>query len=171
MERKSVTFKLLRLCLPLFALVLLSVCADSRSKEAGGFDRIQLPGNLTAETADLSVEGKLRGGKPIYIDLESIRGMPAISFSSFDPWEEVEHTYTGVSLTALLDYLGGEELGENLEIIAANDYKITIKIEDIKELEYILCYMVDDVLLTELVKLPNKGSLIIAIFKIHLCLL
>ena len=163
MRGKNSILRLLRQCLLVLGLATLAVCSDSRSEEAGGFDRVQLPGNLTAATADLSVEGRLRGGKPIYIDLESIKKMPAISFTTDDPWDKAERKYTGVSLRDLLDYLGVEDQATSLQVIAANGYESFIKLEDIRRFEYILCYMEDEVLLTEQADVVNRGSLIIAI--------
>ncbi len=147
----------------MLAAIALSLCTEEGPAEMIGSEKVMLPQNLTEATADLIVEGKMAGANPKYLDLKTIMAFPKKTFSAYDPWDKKEQKYTGVSLSDLLDFLGAEETVKYVEVIAGNNYRIPIRIEDIRRFEYILCYMIDDTLFVERESIKSKGSLIIAI--------
>ena len=140
-------------------------CAPGGSgpNRLAGFKNVRLPESLTADTADLTIEGNIKRDGPVHLDLSTIRSMPVTSFETHDPWDKKTQKYTGVLLVDLLDYIGLEESAASVEVTAANDYKVPIRISDLRRYDYLLAYMIDDVLLTENDGMVKKGKLMVEI--------
>ncbi len=82
---------------------------------AAGQMTLEAPGRKTPrsaakvdhiEDADKYVKGKyghmVNRGEDVYLDLETIVGLPTRTFTSFDPWTEMTIEFTGVTLFDLL---------------------------------------------------------------------
>ena len=142
-----------------------SACGEEEKEQDRliGFEKVTLPNGLTAETADLSIAGKTGRDGPVYLDLKTVMAMPVTSFETHDPWDEKKQKYTGVSLIDLLEFVGIDDSSESIEVIAANDYEVSIRLADLRRYQYLLAYMIDDVLLVESENLEKKGKLMVEI--------
>ena len=146
----------------LTALILLTGWKP-KSGKSSDFDVIKLPQNINSESADLTVKGLVKTAKPAYLDMETIRALPQRTFTTYDPWDKKTQKYTGVEIYDLLNYLRLEKSATYIEVIAANDYRIPIMIEDLEKYDYILSYMVNGTLYPENKAYKRKGSLAVAI--------
>lgn len=81
--------------------------------------------------------------------------LPRDSVSTHTPWNEGKHTYTGFNAKAFFKTLGIE--GDNLSLIAMNDYMIDIPIKDFIEVGAIFATHMDGVPMT----VRNKGPIMI----------
>lgn len=97
------------------------------------------------------------------MDIQTLKAFPKTSFEAYEPWGKKREHYTGVSIIDLLNYLDIINSVSHIQVIAANDYKIPIKLQDLKQFEYILAYMIDGVILKGKKEFTKKGSIIIAI--------
>ncbi|HEC62422.1 MAG TPA: hypothetical protein ENI27_09275 [bacterium] len=142
-----------------------SSCGEEEKEQdrLTGFEKVTFPNGLTAENADLSIEGKTGRNGPVYLDLKTVMAMPVTSFETHDPWDEKRQKYTGVSLIDLLEFVGIDDSAESVEVIAANDYEVSIRLADLRRYQYLLAYMIDDVLLVESENLEKKGKLMVEI--------
>ena len=80
-----------------------------------------------------------------------------------DPWDSKTHEFTGVALFPLLKRIGIAESATRIDVIAANDYSVTIGLENMDKYEYIIAYEMDKQLLHENPDFKKRGTLIIAI--------
>ena len=124
------------------------------------FGSAQAPGQQVPE---LMVRGKIGGAGVRYLDLATIMALPSVTFSSVDPWDAKQHSFTGVPLNTLLASLGIEKSATSLVLTARNNYRIPIKREDYEEYGYILAYMIDGRLFSEDPSTSMRGPLFIAI--------
>ena len=88
---------------------------------------------------------------------------PQTTFSSIDPWAGTTYEFTGVALFPLLKRIGILESATKIDVIAANDYNVTIGLEDIDMYDYILAYEIDKQLFQKNSDFTNRGTIIIAI--------
>lgn len=134
-----------------------------KSGKLSEFEAVKLPQYINAENADLTIKGLVKAANPAYLNLETIMDMPQRTFTTYDPWDKKTQQYTGVEIYDLLKYLGLEKSATYIEIIAANDYRIPIKVEDLEKYDYILSYKVNGTLYSEVEAYKKKGSLAVAI--------
>ena len=66
-------------------------------------------------------------------------------------------------LNELIRFLGIGDSATYIEVIAANKYKIPIRLSDLEKYEYLLAYKIDGELLIHSKKLTRKGAMVIAI--------
>lgn len=92
---------------------------------------LTLSGALSNETSDGVVQ----------LDLQMLKDMPQIEFSTETIWLEGAKTFTGVSLKAVLEYSGFE--GSKIEAVALNDYKIEIPSDSLEDDAPIVAYLLD----------------------------
>ena len=146
----------------LFIVAVLSVYIGCKKTGNISFSQVELPKTLTAENADLIIEGSIIP-KIVYLDLNILRKFPTTSFTCSDPWDETEHTYNGVSIIGLLEYLKIDPSAVNIVVEAKNGYTIPIRLEDLKRYEYILAHTRDDFTLGSEASPEKLGNLIVAI--------
>ena len=72
-----------------------------------------------------------------------IRALPAKTFTTFDPWEKKQRTYTGCTINNLLDSLGLTQPVKRIHVIARDKYNAKISETELKEYTYILSYEMD----------------------------
>ena len=118
---------------------------------------------LTPDTAHLTVEGSLSGKSQVFLSLNTLMAFPQVSFTLVNTWSGKEETFTGTSLIQLLNTLGMKKEATIVEVVAANDYRVLIRRNDIEKIEYILSYKVNHTLYADLPPKQNKGPLAIAI--------
>ena len=135
--------------------------SGSSSVQTAAFEKVGLPDGITETAADLVIKGKIAKANPVLLDLATIMQFPKISFTTFDPWDEKDQKYTGVSLISLLEYLQMDESADHIEVIAMNDYQVPIRVEDLRKYEYVLAYEIDGVLLKDSASMQKKGVLMI----------
>lgn len=124
---------------------------------------VALSSRLDSDDADLIVKGKIISPRSIYLSMDTIERLTPVSFVKTNHWTKEKEKYTGVSLIALLDFLGLNDSASSIEIIADNDYRISIKISELRKYEYILSYKLNDKLYSEHPPQKNRGPLAIAI--------
>lgn len=80
-------------------------------------------------------------GESAVFDVEMLRNMGEVSFSTSTPWTDGVQEYTGIPLHALTKALGVTE--GSIKATAINDYAIDIPVSDAVEGGPILAYMQD----------------------------
>lgn len=123
----------------------------------------ELSAKLDPESADLVVKGKLANLNPALFDLATLKQLPATSFITTNHWTGAKEKYTGVAFIDLLMLLGLEASATSVEVLAINDYRINIRISDLKKYEYVLSYALDDKDYAEHEPAKNKGPIAVAI--------
>ncbi len=106
---------------------------------------------LSAETvptpngdAILTVSGAIQNENTdagVVLDIEMLKALPSQTFSTTTIWTEGEVEFTGVSLKAVLDYVGFS--GTKIEAVASNDYKIEIPASGIADDVPIVAYLMN----------------------------
>ena len=124
---------------------------------------ITLAGKLSAENADLTIQGKLTHLNPAYFDLATIKKLKPVSFQTGNHWSGTKETFTGVLLYDLLIHLGMEASASLVEIVATNDYRVTVKINELERYDYLLSYAIDHKDYGDHEPSRNKGPFAIAI--------
>ncbi len=92
----------------------------------------------------LSISGAItqdNGDGVVSLDLDQLQAMETMEFTTSTIWMEDEVTFTGVSLSALLDLAGAE--GTAINAIALNDYKVEIPVDEITEEAPIVAYLMN----------------------------
>ncbi len=80
-------------------------------------------------------------GDSVKLDMDMLNALPQQSFLTTTIWTEGDVEFTGVSLRAVLDYVGFS--GTRIEAIASNDYKIEIPASDVTEEAPLLAYLMN----------------------------
>lgn len=111
----------------------------------------------------LHVKGNIEGGVGLQLTMEDLLKLPQASFSVTSRKNGTKDIYAGVNLKSLLEYLKVGKGAMALEVIAENDYKAFIRIEDIGRYDYLLSYKKNGLYYHELEPGQNKGPLAIAI--------
>ncbi len=114
-----------------------------------------------AEEMALKIHG-LNNSNPIQMNEDEIRSLPAISFSTFDPWDNKKRNYKGCLLESILKTDSSFENAKLFEIVAKNDYKAIITKKELKRYKYIVSYEMDGKDYSELGD-ENKGPLALAV--------
>ena len=86
----------------------------------------------------------------VVIDLEMLKKLPQLRFSTKTIWTEGDVEFTGVSLKTVLEYVGFS--GAKIEAIALNDYKIEIPVSGISEKAPLVAYLMNGV------EMPSRGK-------------
>ena len=114
-------------------------------------------------TADLTLKGKIGDGSPVPLDLATVMSFPSHSFTSVDPWDGKEHTFTGVLLQDLLSRFNLDASSTRITITARNKYTIPIRRGDYEKYGYLLAWRMDGHLFGDDKATKNRSSFIIAI--------
>ncbi len=109
----------------------------------------------------LTIQG-LNVSNEIQMNENEIRSLPAMNFSTFDPWDNKKRRYRGCLLKDLLKKYELYERATLFEIIAKNDYKAIITKKELDKYDYTLSYEMDGKDYSEFGE-ENKGPLAIAV--------
>ena len=112
--------------------------------------------------ADLVVKGAI-GRSPALFSLEALMQRPPVTIVQKSTLTGKTNRYTGASMIDVLTSLNLQPNASVVEVIAANDYKATIKLSDLKRYTYVLSYKMDGKLYKDQPLRFNKGPLAIAI--------
>ncbi len=147
----------------LFAGEIPRAADQSSSPQLTKTEVVALSKLLTQESADLTVTGKIISNEPIFFSLETFMKLPFKTIETTNYWTKEKEKFTGVGFFDLLNFIGLEETTSKVEIVAANNYTITIRLSDLERYEYILSYELDGKLYNDLPPERNKGPIAIAI--------
>ena len=111
----------------------------------------------------LTISGKIENGSPVFLDMATIRRIPAVTFSTYDPWDHRERSYKGPLIMAILELARVDASASRIEVVASNDYRIPIRISDLKRIGHIMSYEMDGLSYEKHTKPTNKGPLAVAI--------
>ena len=94
---------------------------------AAAFAVILLSYNASASEVILSVDGAVAGGQ-VDMTLEDIEALGVEKIETTTPWHDGKVVFEGVPLQRLLEEVGAQ--GADLDIVALNDYRTSVPIED-----------------------------------------
>ncbi len=103
---------------------------------------LSVSANAAAGDIVLRVEGP-GNAPPLTFTEAEIRALPAETFSTFDPWDKSERTYTGVPILSLLETTGRLDGARIVEVAARNDYRAKFSLADLRKYRPILSYAMD----------------------------
>ena len=103
----------------------------------------------------LTIDGKIAGGVPLDFTSAQLEAIGSASVVTSTPWHEGTPTFEGVSMDALLAHVGAT--GDVAEVLALNNYRTTIPLEDFAEYPVLLALKQDG----EYMTVRNKGPLFI----------
>ena len=126
-------------------------------------DVIKLSKSLNHNTAELTVKGKIKPTDPVFISMDTIMRLPTMTIKTTNHWTGKQETFSGIGFIDLLRLLGLERTATKVEVIAVNNYRITIRLSDIERYEYVLSYMLDGKCYSEYPPEKNKGPIAVAI--------
>jgi hypothetical protein len=158
MQRKKIFLVII-----IFSISILFCTRTSDKSEYSDYFKVELPDNISEENTILTITGKLDSEGPLALNLDTIMSFPETSFTSIDPWDNIEHQFTGVLIYPILKRSGISDTAEEVDISAENDYKATITLDDIKNYEYILAYKMDGEILHNNPAFRARGSIMIAV--------
>ncbi len=118
---------------------------------------------IEPDRIELTVKGRINRLKTVYFDLDTLMQLKPHSFKYKSHWTGKIKEYTGVSFISLLELLGLDKSASSVEVIASNNYKILIKISDLKRYDYLLAYKLNNKLYSDHDPKDNKGPISIAI--------
>jgi hypothetical protein len=64
--------------------------------------------------------------------MDTIKGLRQVKMSTKDGADGQQHTFTGVPITDVLDYIRASPAAENAEFVALDDYKVTFPIAELR---------------------------------------
>ncbi len=91
-----------------------------------------------------------------------IRALPSVLITTFDPWDNKTRRYKGCRVLSLVETLRSPTSVRGIEVVAKNDYRATIALDDISRYNHILSFEMDGRDYAELGE-DNKGPLAIAV--------
>ena len=91
----------------------------------------------------LTIDGAVtaNGGKPIEVDLDALKAMPAETFRTSTQWTDGTVEFTGVPLKDLLAAAGAT--GTSLTATAINNYAVDIPLADVGDDAPIVAYLMN----------------------------
>ncbi|AVH33375.1 oxidoreductase [Vibrio fluvialis] len=97
--------------------------------------------SLHAVAADLTIKVGEQASQTLSLDqLQTV--LPVNAFTTKLPWLPEPHTYTGFTITDLLDYLKISH-ATSVSLIALNDYVAKIEMADLRQYQPIVAYFMD----------------------------
>ncbi len=111
----------------------------------------------------LTVTGLVNDGDDVNLDLDTIIGLPATTFTGVDLWSDSKIEFTGMILSELLTALEVDSEASSIVVHAVNDYEVAIDLADVAKYEYLLCYQEDELLYSDHAAERDRGPLSIAI--------
>ena len=92
-------------------------------------------------------------GDAAIFDLAMLEGQGNTEVVTTTAWTEGQQTFEGALVSQLMDAVGA--MGETAEVIALNDYKVDIPVQDFRDYPVILAYRMNG----EELKIRDKGPL------------
>lgn len=92
----------------------------------------------------LTVSGAIansNGDGGVFFDLALLQSLPARAFVTETPWTKGPHTFTGVPLEVLMDWVGAR--GKTITVEALNDYSVDVPVEDGPKHDALVVYLFD----------------------------
>lgn len=100
-------------------------------------------GNATSQPLDIPLVIATKEGAPLHLDLADLDAMPQESFVTGTLWTEGETRFSGVPLAVLLDRAGIGDDATRIALVALNDYKVEIPLEEIEDTRPIVATRMD----------------------------
>jgi len=99
--------------------------------------------SLPAGASDviLTIDGEIASSTPIDMTVDDLESIGSTTIVTKTPWHDAVVTFEGVSLAALLEKVGAK--GDTLAIVALNNYRSELPIEDIETYGLILALKQD----------------------------
>ncbi len=116
------------LCWAVFSL---AVQADTLAKPSGGEIILTISGAIANSNGDGSA----------FFDLALLKTLPARQLVTETPWTKGPHTFTGVPLETLMEWVGAR--GATVTANALNDYSVDVPIADGREHGALVVYRFD----------------------------
>jgi hypothetical protein len=126
------------------------------------FRAVPLPAGLSAAEAALVIDGRVED-PPVTVDMATIRELPQTTFAGHDPWDDREHSYTGVDFWRLIRWANADPEASTVRIVAANNYEASARLSDVRAHPYLLVHTIDGRPLPDDGPLAPRGRLVIAI--------
>lgn len=113
--------------------------------------------SLPAVASDviLTIDGEIAGGVPVELTREDIEALGSSIIVTKTPWHDNAVTFEGVSLAVLLEKIGAT--GDSLAVVALNNYRSELPVEDIEKYGVILALKQDGAYMP----VSDKGPLFI----------
>ena len=89
----------------------------------------------------LSIDGEIAGGAQIDMTAADLEALGMTTIVTKTPWHDAAVTFEGVSFAALLEKVGAT--GTNLAVVALNNYRSELPVEDIEKHGVILALKQD----------------------------
>ena len=92
----------------------------------------------------LSIDGaiaKSNGDGGAFFDLALLKTLPARELVTETPWTKGKHSFTGVPLEALMQWVGAE--GKTVTATALNDYSVDVPVDDGEKHGALVVYLFD----------------------------
>jgi len=105
--------------------------ADALPKPSGGEIILTVDGAIANSNGDGST----------FFDLALLKTLPARALKMETPWTKGEHSFTGVPLEALMQWVGAQ--GKTVTLFALNDYSVDMPITDGAALGALVVYLLD----------------------------
>jgi hypothetical protein len=99
-------------------LLSFAAAAESLAKPSGGEIILTVSGAIANSNGDGDV----------FFDLALLQTLPARTLLTETPWTKGQHSFTGVPLEVLMDWVGAR--GKTITVDALNDYSVDVPIED-----------------------------------------
>jgi hypothetical protein len=112
-------------------LVSLPAMAEPLPKPSGGEIILTVNGAIANSNGDGST----------FFDLALLKTLPARQLVTETPWTKGPHTFTGVPLEALMDWVGAR--GRTIQVDALNDYSVDVPAADGPEHGALVVYLFD----------------------------
>jgi hypothetical protein len=100
-------------------------------------------GNATSQPLDIPLVIATKDDAPLHLDLADLDAMPQESFVTGTLWTEGETRFSGVPLAVLLDQAGIGDDATRIELVALNDYKVEIPLDEIEDTRPIVATRMD----------------------------
>jgi hypothetical protein len=112
-------------------LLCLPAAAEPLPKPSGGEIILTVSGSIANSNGDGSA----------FFDLALLRSLPSRTLTTETPWTKSEHSFTGVPLEALLQWVGAR--GKTVTAYALNDYSVDLPIDDGEQHGALVVYLFD----------------------------
>lgn len=86
---------------------------------------------LAQSPAALEITGQTAPSVPVTLELHALDEMPQVEFTTSTIWTDGPVTFSGVPLKTVLGELA--EGGSTLEMVALNDYKVTMPLDQLED--------------------------------------
>lgn len=103
-------------------------------------DTVSAPSGDVILTVSGAIENE-NSDAGVVLDMDMLTALPQQSFTTTTIWTEGDVEFTGVSLQAVLDYVGFS--GTKIEAVASNDYKIEIPASGVSDDVPIVAYLMN----------------------------